>query len=202
MALLVCVPVCISGMLCVDAAGNDHDPAPFFHPVDKLVTVISLVSQNQLTVQGKRFQQRLGHTDIITVSAGEHAGLSRCHHHHLFRTVHEFLLYGNELPPGVGQGPAATVVSALRQGVLLILLLYLMEALFQLDGPPLASRSSAWGVLCGFFGGRGGPSFALPPLARCQTRDLLERLGKVAAGTKTQSNRDGVDALPFAYLFS
>ena len=135
MALLVCVPVCISGMLCVDAAGNDHDPAPFFHPVDKLVTVISLVSQNQLTVQGKRFQQRLGHTDIITVSAGEHAGLSRCHHHHLFRTVHEFLLYGNELPPGVGQGPAATVVSALRQGVLL---LYLMEALFQLDGPPLA----------------------------------------------------------------
>lgn len=100
-------------------------------------------------------------------------------------------------------------MSALRQGVLLILLLYLMEALFQLDGPPLAHVATdicsifiSVGWLCGFFGGRGGPSFALPPLARCQTRDLLERLGKVAAGTKTQSNRDGVDALPFAYLFS
>lgn len=37
-----------------------------------------------------------------------------------------------------GKALLATVVSALRQGVLLIPLLYLMEALFQLDGPPLA----------------------------------------------------------------
>ena len=71
MALLVCVPVCISGMLCVDAAGNDYDPAPFFHPVDKLIAVIPLVGQNQLAVQGKRFQQRLGHADIIAIPAGE-----------------------------------------------------------------------------------------------------------------------------------
>lgn len=47
MALLVCVPVCLPGMLCVGAAGNDHDPAPFFHPADKFVAVITFVSQNQ-----------------------------------------------------------------------------------------------------------------------------------------------------------
>ena len=71
MALLVCMPVSISGMLCVDAAGNNHNPASFFHPADKLATAIPLVGQNQLAVQGKRFQQRLSHTDVITVSAGE-----------------------------------------------------------------------------------------------------------------------------------
>lgn len=37
-----------------------------------------------------------------------------------------------------GRALLATVVSALRQGVLLIPLLYLMERLFQLDGPPIA----------------------------------------------------------------
>lgn len=37
-----------------------------------------------------------------------------------------------------GKALLATVVSALRQGVLLIPLLYLMEALFQLDGPAMA----------------------------------------------------------------
>lgn len=37
-----------------------------------------------------------------------------------------------------GKALLATIVSALRQGVLLIPLLYLIEALFQLDGPPLA----------------------------------------------------------------
>ena len=46
MALLVCMPVCRSGKLCVDAAGNNHDSAPFFHPADKLVAVITFVSQN------------------------------------------------------------------------------------------------------------------------------------------------------------
>ena len=71
MAFLVCVPVCISGMFCVDAAGNDHNSAPFFHPVEKLIAVIPLAGQNQLAVQGKRFQQRLGHTNVIAVSAGE-----------------------------------------------------------------------------------------------------------------------------------
>ena len=50
MALLVCMPVSISGMLCVDAAGNNHNPASFFHPADKLATVIPLVGQNQLAV--------------------------------------------------------------------------------------------------------------------------------------------------------
>lgn len=37
-----------------------------------------------------------------------------------------------------GKALLATVVSALRQGVLLIPLLYLMERLFQLNGPPMA----------------------------------------------------------------
>lgn len=37
-----------------------------------------------------------------------------------------------------GKALLATIVSALRQGVLLIPLLYLMESMFQLDGPPLA----------------------------------------------------------------
>ena len=46
MALLVCVTVGLPGMLCIGAAGNDRDPAPFFHPADKLVAVITFVSQN------------------------------------------------------------------------------------------------------------------------------------------------------------
>ena len=71
MALLVCMPVCRSGMPCVDAAGNDHDPASFFHPADKLVAVITFIGQNQLSSQVKRSQQRLRHADIIAIPAGE-----------------------------------------------------------------------------------------------------------------------------------
>ena len=71
MALLVCMPVCRSGMPCVDAAGNDHDPASFFHPADKLVAVITFIGRNQLASQVKRFQQRLCHADIIAIPAGE-----------------------------------------------------------------------------------------------------------------------------------
>lgn len=44
MALLVCMPVCRSELPCVDAAGNDHDPASFFHPADKLVAVITFTA--------------------------------------------------------------------------------------------------------------------------------------------------------------
>ena len=39
--------------------------------MEKLIAVIPLAGQNQLAVQGKRFQQRPGHTDVIAVSAGE-----------------------------------------------------------------------------------------------------------------------------------
>lgn len=49
-----------------------------------------------------------------------------------------FFYLGMNYLQALGKALLATVVSALRQGVLLIPLLYLMEALFQLDGPPLA----------------------------------------------------------------
>ncbi len=71
MALLVSMPVYRSGTLCVDAAGNNHNPAPFFHPADKLVAVITFIGQNQLASQVKRFQQSLCHADVIAIPAGE-----------------------------------------------------------------------------------------------------------------------------------
>lgn len=49
-----------------------------------------------------------------------------------------FFYLGMNYLQASGKALLATVVSALRQGILLIPLLYLMEALFQLDGPPLA----------------------------------------------------------------
>ena len=59
MALLVCVPIGMSGMLCVDAAWNHYNPASFFHPADKLAAVITFICQNQPASQVKRFQQSL-----------------------------------------------------------------------------------------------------------------------------------------------
>ena len=67
MTLLGCMPVGISGMFCVDAAGNDHDSALFFHPADKLVPVITLIGQNQFVPQVKRFRQSLCYADVIAV---------------------------------------------------------------------------------------------------------------------------------------
>lgn len=49
-----------------------------------------------------------------------------------------FFYLGMNYLQASGKARLATVVSALRQGVLLIPLLYLMERLFQLDGPPIA----------------------------------------------------------------
>lgn len=49
-----------------------------------------------------------------------------------------FFYLGMNYLQASGKALLATLVSALRQGVLLIPLLYLMEAMFQLDGPPLA----------------------------------------------------------------
>lgn len=49
-----------------------------------------------------------------------------------------FFYLGMNYLQASGKAMLATVVSALRQGVLLIPLLYLMERLFQLDGPPMA----------------------------------------------------------------
>ena len=49
-----------------------------------------------------------------------------------------FFYLGMNYLQASGKALLATVVSALRQGVLLIPLLYLMERMFQLDGPPLA----------------------------------------------------------------
>ena len=49
-----------------------------------------------------------------------------------------FFYLGMNYLQASGRAFLATVVSALRQGVLLIPLLYLMERLFQLDGPPIA----------------------------------------------------------------
>lgn len=71
MALLVYMPVCRSGVPCIDTAGNDHDPASFFHPADKPVAVITFIGQNQLASQVKRPQQRLRHADIIAIPPGE-----------------------------------------------------------------------------------------------------------------------------------
>lgn len=56
MAFLVRMPVCISGTLCVNAAGNDNDPATFFYPVNEFIAVVSLVGQNQPAPQIKRLQ--------------------------------------------------------------------------------------------------------------------------------------------------
>lgn len=47
-----------------------------------------------------------------------------------------------------GKALLATVVSALRQGVLLIPLLYLMEALFHLDGPAIAHVAADMAAHC------------------------------------------------------
>lgn len=71
MAFLVCMPVCVSGTLCADAAGNDNNPATFFYPVNEFIAVVSLVGQNQPAAQIKRLQQSLCHTDVIAVPAGE-----------------------------------------------------------------------------------------------------------------------------------
>ena len=49
-----------------------------------------------------------------------------------------FFYLGMNYLQASGKALLATVVSALRQGVLLIPLLYLMEALFHLDGPAIA----------------------------------------------------------------
>ena len=40
------MPVCVSGTLCADAAGNDNNPATFFYPVNEFIAVVSLVGQN------------------------------------------------------------------------------------------------------------------------------------------------------------
>lgn len=55
MALLVCVPVCVSGMLCIDAVGNDYDPSSSSYPANKFVAVITLIGQNQPASQVKWF---------------------------------------------------------------------------------------------------------------------------------------------------
>lgn len=49
-----------------------------------------------------------------------------------------FFYLGMNYLQASGKALLATVVSTLRQGMLLIPLLYIMKALFQLDGPPLA----------------------------------------------------------------
>ena len=71
MTLFICVPIRVSGMLCVGTAGNDHNPTSFFHPANELVTVLAFIRQDHLTSQFKRLQQTLCHTDVIAVSAGE-----------------------------------------------------------------------------------------------------------------------------------
>ncbi len=53
-----------------------------------------------------------------------------------------FFYLGMNYLQASGRALLATVVSALRQGVLLIPLLYLMERLFQLDGPPIAHAAA------------------------------------------------------------
>lgn len=59
-----------------------------------------------------------------------------------------FFYLGMNYLQASGKALLATVVSALRQGVLLIPLLYLMEVLFQLDGPPMAHVAAD---LCSIF---------------------------------------------------
>ena len=71
MTLLACMPVGMSGMFCIDAAGNDHDSASFFHPTDKLVAVITLIGQNRFVPQVKRFQRSLCYADVIAVPTGK-----------------------------------------------------------------------------------------------------------------------------------
>ena len=71
MALLVCVPICMSGVLCSGTVGNEYNTTLLLHPVNKFVAVITLICQDQFASQFKRFQQSLCHTDVIAVPAGK-----------------------------------------------------------------------------------------------------------------------------------
>lgn len=71
MALLVYVPVSLSGMLCSGTAWDEHNATSFFHPMNKFVAVIALICQNQFALQVKWFQQCLGNADVIEVPTGK-----------------------------------------------------------------------------------------------------------------------------------
>lgn len=67
MPLFVGVPVSFSGMFGDDAAGNHYNAATLLHPVNKLVAVVALVREDQLSRQIKGFQQCLRHANVIAV---------------------------------------------------------------------------------------------------------------------------------------
>ena len=71
MAFLVCVPVSLSGMFGSNTAWNYRSSTPFFQPTYKLIAVIAFICQYEFAIQIKRLQQRLCHTDIISVPTGE-----------------------------------------------------------------------------------------------------------------------------------
>lgn len=48
------MPAYVSGMLVGNGAWNGHNPAVFFHPADKFIAVISLISQNQPAFRSDR----------------------------------------------------------------------------------------------------------------------------------------------------
>lgn len=68
MPFFIGVPICISGAFCVHTAGNYYNSTTFFYPTDEFSTVISLISQNQFSVQIKGSQQLLCHADIMAIS--------------------------------------------------------------------------------------------------------------------------------------
>ena len=65
------MPIYVSGTFCIHTAGNYHNSTAFFHPMNKFGAVISFISQNQFSGQINGLQQRLRHTNIMTISAGK-----------------------------------------------------------------------------------------------------------------------------------
>ena len=71
MAFFVSMPVSLSWMFCSDTAWNDRNSTPFLQPTYKLIAVIAFIRQYKFSIQSKRLQQSLCHTDIISVPTGE-----------------------------------------------------------------------------------------------------------------------------------
>ena len=71
MAFFVSMPVSLSGMLGNVTAWNYYNSAPFLQLTYKLIAVIAFIRQYKFSIQSKRLQQSLCHTDIISVPTGE-----------------------------------------------------------------------------------------------------------------------------------
>ena len=68
---LVAVPICITRMLCGNAARDDGNPSSCFNPMDEFIAVISLIGNDEFAAQIKGFQQFLSQADVIAITAGQ-----------------------------------------------------------------------------------------------------------------------------------